>query len=575
MNRDATPFPRRPIPVFGESIYGFDRRFAACARFTSLDGFRQTTGLLDIGPRSVEGKFHRLAALAGEQPTVLDHMRWIPKKSASGAAVVDLCGHDIREAYLRSDTLRFCPQCLDEDGPAEQRIHRQAWQILQVCACPRHRTLLIEECDECGGSFRQIRKTKVWACACGREMAAMSAAAAPDGAVVMSLEFMRLLGPSSGSLPDQPAGLTEPFRAMGLDDLLTVAATLGMGATTPSSDDEPTTRTSKVYNRRAAIDYHIGVRDAASAMDAAHRIITGWPASADALFAGIADRNPCPPTDHAVLSIFATRVGYQLLAPIRSIDGSDIDVIQVALAEWLYRERGIYLDGRRRAKVGVDGDVHIDVADAIRRLEGRAVNPGAIKAWADAGMVDLVGKKVRLSTVEATVARLESLEVADFDDPIGAEAWSGVLLYGEHFRRSDALRAVLSGEIRVRRVEGCDGRGLASLLVCRTDLTAMAGAARPKPKRRTPANPEDARRIQLDRRLADIRQRDGFTYPARIRELFAKLWPGAEPIEVEAPDIRCNYVVGRYGGRRCPRRVYSMMDALAVMTACHGPPLAG
>lgn len=574
MNRDATPFPRRPIPVLGESIYGFDRRFAACARFTSLDGFRQTTGLLDVGPRSVEAKFHRLAALAGENPGALDHMRWITRKSGSGAAVVDLCGHDVRVAYLRSDTLRFCPQCLDDDGPAEQRIHRQAWQILQVCACPKHRTLLVEDCDECGGPFRQIRKTRVWACACGREMTAMVASPAPDGAVAMSLKFMRLLGPSSGSLPDHPTGLTEPFSTMGLDDLLTIAATLGMAATTSASDDEPTTPTSKVYNRRAAIDYHIGVRDAARAMSEAHRIITCWPASAAGLFAGIADRNHSPPTDHAVLSMFATRVGYQLLAPIRSIDGSDIDVIQVALADWLYRERGIYLDGRGRAKVGVDGDVHIDVADAVRRLEGRAVNPGSIKAWADAGAVDLVGKKVRLSTVEATVARLESLEGTDFDDPIGAEAWSGILLYSEHFRRSDALRAVLSGEIRVRRIEGREGQGLASLLVCRTDLMAMIGAARPKPKRRPPANPEDARRMQLDRRLADIRKRDGFTYPARIRELFAKLWPGLKPIEVEAPGIRCKYVVGHYGGRRCPRRVYSVIDALAGMTACHGPPRA-
>lgn len=574
MNRDATPFPRRPIPVFGESIYGFDRRFAACARFTSLDGFRQATGLLDLGPRSVQAKFNRLATLAGEQPAALNHMRWMPRSNGPGATVVDLLGHDVREAYLRSDRLRFCPQCLDEDGPAEQRIHRQAWQILQICACPKHGTLLVEECDECGAPVRQMRKTKVWACACGHEMTDMVAPTAPNGAVAMSHEFMRMLGPSSGRLPDYPSALTEPFSSMALDDLLTVAATLGVAAATPASEDEPTTPTSKVYNRHAAIDYHIGVRDASQVMAEAHRIIIGWPASADNLFVEISDRNPCPATDHAVLSMFATRVGYQLLAPLRSIDGSDINVVQIALTDWLHRERSIYLDGRGRAKVGVDGDVHIDVADAIRRLEGRAVNPGAIKAWADAGAVELVGKKVRLSTVDATAARLAGLEVAEFDDPIGVEAWSGVLLYSQYFRRSDALRALLSGDIRVRRVEESEGHGLASLLICRSDLMAMIGQVTPTRKKRPLASLNDARSKKLDARLANIRERDSFTSPARIREILGKLWPGVKPIKVEVPSIRCNYVVGNYGGRSCPRRLYSVVDAVNAMIACHGPPLA-
>ena len=101
---------------------------------------------------------------------------------------------EIRVSHLRPRRLRFCPTCLAEDGPPEQRIHRQAWQIMQVCACPRHHTLLVENCDECGEPLKQSRKTKPWDCASGRNMTEMARTVAPEGAIAMSLAIMRTLG---------------------------------------------------------------------------------------------------------------------------------------------------------------------------------------------------------------------------------------------------------------------------------------------------------------------------------------------------------------------------------------------
>lgn len=40
----ATTFPRRPVPVAGESIYGFERRFAACTRYEALVRFGRQPG---------------------------------------------------------------------------------------------------------------------------------------------------------------------------------------------------------------------------------------------------------------------------------------------------------------------------------------------------------------------------------------------------------------------------------------------------------------------------------------------------------------------------------------------------
>ena len=143
-------------------------------------------------------------------------------------------------------------------------------------------------------------------------------------------------------------------------------------------------------------------------MDAAYWIMCDWPAGAGRLFSALADRNPIPATDHPLQRMFATKMGYHLLGALRSMGSDRIEIIDEALKVWLLTERGIYVDGRRRAQAEDAGQLTIDVVDAMRRLEGRELlNRGSIKSWEEAGAVVVVDKKVLLSSVLETVEALE------------------------------------------------------------------------------------------------------------------------------------------------------------------------
>lgn len=555
MSTGFSPFPRRPIPVLGESVYGFERRLAVCARYDSLGAFRRATGLLDLTPASVPTKFARLAMLAGLDPRDLDSMRWAEIDGNRKGRVVSILGHSVRSWHLRTECLRFCPACLSEDGPPEQRIHRQAWQVLQVCACPRHRILLAESCDQCREPIAHSRKTKPWACACGRDLTDIATAAAPEGAAEISSAIMRKLSPNMPELlgpSDSPGSLPQPFDDLPLEALLTGLSKIGALASAPPEDDTPVGPKEKVYSG-VPIERAITCAEAAYLMEGAYLIVHSWPAGMNPVFSSIANRNPRPEQDHPVRSIFATRTGYRLLGPIKSVEGAIIRVIDDALGDWLLRERGIYIDGQQRPKTRQRGDIGIDAADALRRLEGRVSHPLGISHWAAAGAVQMVGKKVSLRSVEATSNAIANLKSADFDDTIPAEDWSTRFLYNEHYRRADAIRDVLAGKIRVQRdQEGT--AGLASIQICRSDLLLRIASAREG--KRSPA------------RAGRARQRDSFRRAGKIHALLSDLWPDHEiPDVTKQPGVRCITSAKRYYGRDMKQRKYSVVDALDLMEA--------
>lgn len=557
MSGAIAPFPRRPIPVLGESIYGFERRFAACTRYESLGSFREATGLLEVVPGSVQTKFARLAILAGLGPNDLDFMRWTGRDGIRRGYSSTFLGHLIHAGYLRTQKLRFCPTCLGEGGPPEQRIHHQAWQILQVCACPRHRTLLVEACDVCGEAIEQALKTKAWTCKCGRDMTEMATTAAPKGAIAMSAAIMQCL-PLGCLVGFDPAhGLPEPFDALDLDSFLTIVSKIGILASASAEEDSPAGPSEKPYSG-VALRTDLSCSETARVMDAADRIIRDWPKGMESLFSTIADRNPNPCDDHPVRSIFSTRTGYRLLGRIKSADGETIGVIEGALENWLLRERGIYIDGRQRPKVGVAGDVAIDMADALRRLEGRSGHPLGIRSWVAAGTVNLVGNYVSLSSVEATVEAIAHLACSEFGDGMSVEDWSTRFLYHHHYKRCDAIRDVLSGKIRVRRRPSSESRtGLDSIEISSDDFLCCTREAAILAK---------TENRSVFRRAERARKTDGFCRPGQLYALLAARWPGCPIFDVtEEAAVRCRTDVRRYYGRTMRQKLYSIVDALNVM----------
>lgn len=333
-----------------------------------------------------------------------------------------------------------------------------------------------------------------------------------------------------------------------------------MLASVPPEEDPSAGLKERLYSG-ASISNEITCAEAARVMDAADRIVRYWPKSANSLFSSLADRNPNPCQRHPVHSMFATRSGYRLLGRIKSVDGAVIRVIDDALEDWLLHERGIYIDGRQRPKVGVEGDVAIDVADALRRLEGRTGHPLGISAWSGAGAVEMVGRKVSLASVEATVEAIGQLKYSAFRDGMSVEDWSTRFLYSENYRRSDAIRDVLSGRIRVQRTPGENRLGLASILVCREDFIRCTREATvsAKMEKRAP-----------ERRAQRAREKDGFYRSGRIHELLSELWPGRQiPDVTTQARVRCQTKVRSYYGREVKQRLYSIADAINLMEAGH------
>lgn len=565
MNEARTEFPRRPIPVIGESVYGFERRFACCTRHATLSTFRHTLGLTAFGPRSVSAKWQILASAAGLPLKRFGHMRWYSKEDGDDLDVVSLMDVNVRATQMRSEDLRFCPHCLAEANGPERRLHLQAWQLHLVTACPVHGTLLVDACDECGETFWHYRKTKPWACACGREMTAIRTPDGPPAAVAIARAIMShpAFGGAAGYVEaDRSTLLPAEFLDLSLDDLLAVLAKIGTLAATPESADPPVGPRAKVY-RGLLLAGDLELADAVRIAEAAHAVSSDWPRSAEALFEAISNRNPEAKFDQPVRRMFATEMGYRLLGRLKSLDGSTIRVIDDALEAWLLSERGIYIDGRRRAKTERSGDLAIDVADAMRRLEGRVKNPTGISSWKDAGAVVMTGKKVSLASVESTLATLASLPPHELEDGIEVEEWSSAKPFNAFYRRSDAIRDILSGAIRTSPVPDIGRSGLAALRISGLDLRRRAAARPPGTIR---ANNEDlptssimkpkvklSAHDRLMQRVDTLRHRDTFFQPCRIAELLSTLWPGTSVVDfVSMPAVRCNYVIGHYGGRRCP-----------------------
>lgn len=554
MSAVATPFPRRPIPVHGESIYGFERRFAACTRYQSLGAFRKATGLMEVVPGSTPRKFASMAELAGLAPEALASMRWTGRDGVRRGCSALIMGHLINASYLRTQTLRFCPDCLSEDGPPEQRIHHQAWQILQVCACPKHGTMLVEACDDCGRPIEQALKTKAWACACGKEMTDMAAASAPEGAVRMSELFTkRLLANPGQELKACDAGtVPEEFTALSLDALLTVISKIGMIAS-DDQDDEAVGLADRLYNG-VAFNNTASCVDAARAMNAAYDVISTWPKGIEQIFTALADRNPSPPTKHPVHSIFATRLGYRLLGGIKTSDGESIRLIDDALGAWLFRERGIYIDARRRPKIAAAEDVAIDMADALRKLEGQAGHPLAIRTWAEAGAVQMIGGSVSLNSVDATVERIANLKCSHFDRGMSVEDWRSRFLYHKHYKRSDAIRDILRGDIRVRKATEDGLTGLASIMISADDFLE---------RNRRAATSARTERRSLHRKLERAQKHDTFCRSGQLQALLDEKFKGLPVIDFAAePTIRQRVDVRRYYGRQMIQNMYSIVDAM-------------
>jgi hypothetical protein len=158
----ARALPRSMDPLAGESLQGFLLRLScrlriAPLRLARLTGCTAATSqgisrqaMLDLGTEA----FAWAARLTGSEAAVLTLVPWAARYPPIGRALSRSSPHRpaIREAWLFTPGIRYCPSCLRGDLSPVQEKYGGPWQkywLLPIAfACPRHRVLLTDGCPQ-------------------------------------------------------------------------------------------------------------------------------------------------------------------------------------------------------------------------------------------------------------------------------------------------------------------------------------------------------------------------------------------------------------------------------------------
>lgn len=157
----------RPRPNVGESLAGFVLRVAQRNGYTTES--QLLTSLQHRRQPAFDELCERLSLSDTERSRLLGALprRWGADTTGAGFSARD----------FNHESVRWCPQCLDEKGFLDGR-----WDLKLVCACVHHSIWLHESCGRCGR--RQTRATVIAGhCECGSSLADCSSSPAPPQVV--------------------------------------------------------------------------------------------------------------------------------------------------------------------------------------------------------------------------------------------------------------------------------------------------------------------------------------------------------------------------------------------------------
>ena len=180
----------RPDPEFDESLESYIIRLAEANRFRVKKLFPHLGKLLQKQHGNLAGAMatelsrfnlyhanissskrywalHLLSELCCKERISLLEMAVLKTSRNFGEKHTALCwkGLDIPRIFFRSEDIPICPQCLKE-----KPYIPVFWHISLVKACPKHRTLLIYSCPQCGQKTDYIRNGGTSICACGFDL---------------------------------------------------------------------------------------------------------------------------------------------------------------------------------------------------------------------------------------------------------------------------------------------------------------------------------------------------------------------------------------------------------------------
>lgn len=356
-----------------------------------------------------DDQWQRLADTMLIDVSELDGMRCRPIDDRRMRNAVSFLGMAVRRTYLGFDRMRLCPHCVAEGG-----VVREAWKLTHWTACLEHGNYLVDSCD-CGRPIHIIRRG-AWPdeCICGKPFGEITTRPASGHALAATRWLVQLFGPrltaTATRLWLDDDRLEPPFdglsrtvapdvspidvdnldlpiielplpetRPMHVIDALGILELIGIAATTPKGQDEA--RSSRAVHTVGRGNRVEPLATSISHVEAAMRVIRGWPGSWHEILDDIAGRN-ADAGDATPAKLFATRIGRLVLDPYLGVDGYPVTVLSDETRLWLVN-RGYSLRTRRVARVSRVArrvaDI-LSIGEAARLLRGR-IGPGVRRSY--------------------------------------------------------------------------------------------------------------------------------------------------------------------------------------------------
>jgi hypothetical protein len=162
----------RPRPVQEESLSNY------CLRVSESNGYFTPAMMLTMA--GVASRNHvginesdKVAKLVDVDPSLLRSMAYMRKEDEK-QGTWRRGEHQYRPCEVTPRFTRICPACIQELGYA-----RAIWDVRLVVACPKHQTLLLDTCPNCGKTLTWMRRGLL-TCSCGHRINSDTCLPAPE-----------------------------------------------------------------------------------------------------------------------------------------------------------------------------------------------------------------------------------------------------------------------------------------------------------------------------------------------------------------------------------------------------------
>lgn len=183
---------RTPRPYIGESLKGLIIRVA------EENGYNEPFFLLSLANVIVDSKTQKtsyteqrmknLSKMLNIDITTLKDMACLLGITELPPKAYNMFGHRVNIYSVRTTSPKVCPKCLRESNYA-----RKIWDLAAFTCCPKHKTLLIEECPECKRKISWNRE-RVNICKCGCDWRYVVLPEIPESEMTLSKIILKVCG---------------------------------------------------------------------------------------------------------------------------------------------------------------------------------------------------------------------------------------------------------------------------------------------------------------------------------------------------------------------------------------------